>query len=53
MMAARYGNEASVDLLLARGADPRARNDRSMNAAEFARSAGREALAARLEALAR
>lgn len=53
MMAARYGNEASVDLLLARGANPRARNDRNMNAAEFARSAGREALAARLEALAR
>lgn len=53
MMAARYGNEASVDLLLGRGADARARNDRGLNAADFARLAKREALAARLDALAR
>ena len=53
MMAARYGSEASVDLLLARGANTRLRNDRDMNAADFARSAGRDALAARLDALAR
>jgi ankyrin repeat protein len=53
MMAARYGNEESVDLLLARGANPRVRNDRDMNAADFARSAGRQALAARLDQLAK
>jgi len=49
MMAARYGNPASVDLLLAAGADPQARNDRGLNAADFARLARREDLAARLE----
>ena len=53
MMAARYGTESSVDLLLARGADPKRRNDLGMTAADFARSAGREALARRLEALLR
>ena len=53
MMAARYGSEASVDLLLARGADPKARNDRGLDAADFARLAQREALAARLDAKAR
>jgi ankyrin repeat protein len=53
MMAARYGNEASVDLLLARGADPKARNDRGLTAADFARLAKRDALAARLDALAK
>jgi len=53
MMAARYGTETSVDLLLARGADPRRRNDLGMTAADFARSGGREALAARLEKLTR
>jgi uncharacterized protein len=51
MMAARYGNEASVPLLLARGADPKLRNDLSLSAADFARQAGRQALAQRLEAL--
>lgn len=50
MMAARYGSEASVDLLLARGASTRARNDKDMNAADFALSAGRESLAKRLSA---
>lgn len=50
MMAARYGAEASVDLLLARGADKRLRNDRDLDAAGFARLAGREFLLKRLEA---
>jgi ankyrin repeat protein len=50
MMAARYGDAASVDLLLAKGADPKARNDRGLNAADFARLAKRDALAARLDA---
>lgn len=53
MMAARYGNERNVDVLLARGADARRRNERNLGAADFARLAGREALAARLAALAR
>ncbi len=53
MMAARYGNEDSVTLLLAGGADVRLRNQRNMSAADFARGADREALAIRLEALAR
>jgi uncharacterized protein len=53
MMAARYGNEASVQLLLDRGADARLRNDLSLSAADFARQAGRQALADRLAALIR
>jgi ankyrin repeat protein len=53
MMAARYGEEASVDLLLARGANPRLRNDLEQNAADMARLASRDALAARLEQRAR
>lgn len=48
MLAARYGVEASVDLLLARGADMTKRNEKGLDAAEFARLAGRESLAARL-----
>ncbi len=51
MMAARYGASESVDWLLARGADTRPRNDRGLTAADFARGAGRDALADRLEAL--
>jgi uncharacterized protein len=50
MMAARYGAIDSAELLLARGANPKLRNDRGLTAAEFARGAGREALAAKLEA---
>jgi ankyrin repeat protein len=49
MMAARYGNEQSVAVLLEHKADTQTRNDRGMNAADFARSVGREALAKRLE----
>lgn len=48
MMAARYGQDSSVDALLSRGADPRLRNERDMNASDFARSVQREALADRL-----
>lgn len=50
MMAARYGSEDSAVLLLARGADPAVRNDRALSAADFARQAGRESLARRIEA---
>lgn len=49
MMAARYGASDAADLLLARGANPRLRNERELSAADFARAAGRDALAARLE----
>lgn len=52
MMAARYGSEAAVDLLLARGADPRKRNELGLGAADFAKLGGRESLAARLAPLA-
>lgn len=49
MMAARYGSETSVQILLARGADAILRNERELTAADFARSAGRDKLAAQLE----
>jgi ankyrin repeat protein len=48
MMAARYGKEDSVKLLLARGADRKRTNDLGMTAADFARGGGRESLAAEL-----
>jgi len=49
MMAARYGVEASVDLLLARGASAASKNDRNLDAVDMARDSGRDYLAARLE----
>lgn len=52
MMAARYGSEEAVQLLLTRGASPKLRNDRQLSPADFARSAGREPLALLLEAAA-
>ena len=45
MMASRYGPEDAVPLLLQQGADARLRNDLGLDAADFARQAGREALA--------
>lgn len=48
MMAARYGSEESVKLLLARGADPARRNERDLDASDFARLGGRTSLAASL-----
>lgn len=48
MMAARYGSEESVDLLLRRGADPKLKNQLNLTAADFARLAAREGLAKRL-----
>ena len=53
MMAAQYGSEDSVKLLLAAGADPKRRNQRDLRASAFARLAGRESLALRLEQLER
>ncbi len=52
MMASRYGDEASVSLLLAHGANPRLKNDRGLNAADFAHLADRTELEARLRHLA-
>jgi hypothetical protein len=49
MMAAGYGAIDAARLLLSRGADATARNKRGMSAADFARSAGRDALALELE----
>ena len=53
MMAAQYGTEDSVKLLLARGADPNKRNQKNLNAADFAKLAGREGIAAHLQQLQR
>lgn len=44
MMAAQYGNEDSVKLLLDRQADGRKTNDHGLTAAQFAKMAGRERL---------
>ena len=49
MMAARYGAFRSVDLLLARGADPRLVNASGLSAADLARLEGRESLALKLQ----
>lgn len=53
MMASRYGPEDAVQLLLKQGADVRLRNDLNLTAADFARQAGREALADSLQRAAR
>lgn len=53
MMAARYGASESAELLLARGANAKLRNDRDLTAADFARSAGRDSLARQLDEAAR
>jgi ankyrin repeat protein len=53
MMAARYGNEDGAHLLLAKGANAKLRNEKGLTAADFARTGGREALAAKLEQAAR
>ena len=53
MMAAQYGSEDSVKLLLAGGADPKRRNQRDLHASDFARLAGRENLAMSLAKLER
>lgn len=48
MMAARYGSDDSALMLLAKGASTSVRNQKDMNAADFARSVGRDKLAAKL-----
>lgn len=49
MQAARYGSEDSVRLLLKKGADRKLRNNRDLDAADYARLDGRDSLAQRLE----
>jgi uncharacterized protein len=49
MMAARYGAEGSVDLLLARGASASAKNSRNLDATDLARAGGRDFLLERLQ----
>lgn len=53
MMAARYGDQRSAVLLLARGARADTRNVAGLTASDFARAAGRDALAATLAQAAR
>lgn len=53
MLAAQYGSEDNVKLLLAAGADWRLRNDKSLTAVDFARLGGREFMVRRFEALQR
>ncbi len=53
MMAAQYGSEDSLKQLLDRGADPSRRNLRDLAASDFAKLAGRDALAASLQKLQR
>ncbi len=53
MMAARYGAIDGAELLLQRGADPKLLNHNGLSAADFARGAGRDRLADRLEQRAR
>ena len=53
MMAAQYGSEDSVNLLLERGADPKLRSDLKLGVVDFALKAGRNVLAAKLDALQR
>jgi len=48
IMAARYGKEESVQMLVARGADLKRTDNLNMTAADAARSAGRDRLAAQL-----
>ncbi len=49
MLAAQHGPEASVMLLLARGADPNRKNERNLQAADFALMGGRDWLVDRLK----
>jgi ankyrin repeat protein len=49
MVAAAFGNEAMVELLLLHGADPARRDAKGRTAAAYARAAGHPHLAARLD----
>ncbi|HWH84616.1 MAG TPA: ankyrin repeat domain-containing protein [Burkholderiaceae bacterium] len=49
MMAAQYGSDDSVRLLLERGADASRRNQKGLRAVDFAKLSGRQPVVARLE----
>jgi ankyrin repeat protein len=49
MMAAQYGNEQNVFLLLDRGADPTRRNQQNLGVLDFAKLSGRAPVVTRLE----
>ena len=53
MLAAQYGSEDNVKLLLAAGADWRLRNQKNLAAIDFARLGGRDFMVRRFEALQR
>ena len=53
MMAAQYGTQASVELLIERGADRSRRNDKMLQAADVARQAGRDDVVRMLEVFGR
>ncbi|NCN96707.1 MAG: ankyrin repeat domain-containing protein [Rhodoferax sp.] len=50
MMAAHYGSESALKLLLEAGADPLLKNDQGLTAFDFANSASRKASAALISA---
>lgn len=53
MMAAGYGGLSGAEVLIEAGADATLRNDHQLSAADFARRAGQDELAARLDKLAK
>ena len=53
MLAAQHAPEGTVDLLLKRGADPRKRNQRGLQALDYAEMGGRDFLVERFEKLPR
>lgn len=53
MLAARHAPQATVELLLSRGADPRRRNQRGLQAIDFAEASGRDFLVERFQKLPR
>jgi len=53
MLAAQTGPESTINLLLRRGADAKRRNQRELQAVDFARIGGRDWLVQRLEPLSR
>lgn len=53
MLAAQHAPQATVELLLQRGADPRRRNRRGLQAIDFAETGGRDFLVERFQKLPR
>ncbi len=53
MLAAQHAPEGTVELLLQRGADPRKRNQRGLQAIDYAESSGRQFIVERFQRLPR